>query len=70
MDIIDHADEVMEQMQTARIEAIRTTKARLPSIGRCHYCSSATEENQLFCDADCRDDYEHEQKAKQRNGRT
>ena len=35
----------------------------------CHFCSSELAPGHLFCDAYCRDDYEAEQRAKDRNGR-
>ncbi|MFV0411446.1 MAG: hypothetical protein ACK5LJ_17640 [Paracoccus sp. (in: a-proteobacteria)] len=34
--------------------------------GKCLYCGEAVQE--FFCDPDCRDDYEKEQRIKQQNG--
>ncbi|MPV86885.1 hypothetical protein [Ostreibacterium oceani] len=66
-DIIDKANEAAE-IQLAH--AIETAKARPhPHLikGRCNYCGESVVD--YFCDADCRDDYEREQKIKQLNGR-
>jgi len=68
MDIADYADEHMAQVQAARIAEIRSKTGPKPT-GRCFYCGAPLEPEQLFCDADCRDDYEFEQAAKERKGR-
>lgn len=69
MDIIDHTDEMMEQLTTARIAEIRSVRPGLIATGRCHNCDETLPPAHLFCDADCRDDYEKVQAAKQRKGR-
>jgi hypothetical protein len=37
--------------------------------GRCHFCDEAIVHTLLFCNADCRDDYDKEQVALRRAGR-
>jgi hypothetical protein len=37
--------------------------------GCCHYCDEALAPALLFCNVDCRDDYDKEQAAKARAGR-
>jgi hypothetical protein len=69
MDIIDQADELLEQMQSARIAEIRS-RTGLAATGRCHYCQDAVPDPALYCDADCREDHQHELDAKQRKGRS
>lgn len=47
----------------------KRTPALVP-IGVCYYCQSdAPSTTHLFCGAECRDDYEIEQRALARNGR-
>ncbi|MDN2678480.1 hypothetical protein [Janthinobacterium sp. SUN033] len=41
----------------------------LVAQGCCHYCDEPLAPALLFCDADCRDDYDKEQAAKARAGR-
>lgn len=69
MDIIDNADEMMEQLHSARIAEIRSTRSGLIATGRCYNCEEHVPAGQTFCDADCRDDYEKAHAAKQRKGR-
>ena len=38
--------------------ALAARKPTLPFTGRCHYCAATIGEQQHFCDADCRYDYE------------
>lgn len=69
MDIIDHTDEMMEQLHAAHIAEIRSSRPGLIATGRCYNCDETVPAGQLFCDADCRDDHEKAQAAKQRKGR-
>jgi hypothetical protein len=41
----------------------------LVPMGLCYFCQSETPVTFLFCNAECRDDYEIEQRALARNGR-
>lgn len=52
-----------------RNQALAYRKPVLCPIGRCHYCLESLEDNKLFCDCYCRDGYQIEEAAKERNGR-
>ncbi|AMP04706.1 hypothetical protein [Collimonas pratensis] len=41
----------------------------LESDGRCHFCDEAIANALLFCNVDCRNDYDKEQAALRRTGR-
>lgn len=62
-DEVDRANDQAQQMLDIQL------KRRKPSIaprGTCYTCEDAT--TGLFCCPGCRDDYEREQRAKERNG--
>lgn len=67
MDTLDYVEEQQSFLHQLRIDSARKHK-RLPATGSCYYCREPLDKA-LFCDADCRDDYEKTQKAQQRNGR-
>ena len=60
-DDADLTDEKMEVELKAQINNCRTGVV-LPATGRCHYCKQRVGKGKRFCDADCRDDWEHQQK--------
>ncbi len=64
----DEADIASEQEQCARNEALWRTQqpSRMQSRGRCYNCDSVCAG--LFCDVDCRRDYERERAIRQRQG--
>ena len=64
-DWIDEAAATTELLAKVALENIKHQR-RLLMKGRCHYCDEALHE-QLFCDEDCRDDWQREQDAKARN---
>lgn len=69
-DDIDRAQERDMQYQ-ADMEADRRYRASqggLEYTGCCHYCGDITGGGRRFCDADCRDAYDHEQKLKKMQG--
>lgn len=58
-DIIDKANDRSEEILE---EALQKRKAEGPKItGRCHFCGAPVD-NKRFCDAECRDEWEHELK--------
>lgn len=65
-DIIDRATDAQQKQLDQAISAAKITQSRLPK-GRCNYCGEAV--NDTFCDIDCRNDYEREQRIMQQNGR-
>lgn len=68
----DFADDASAQEEMERELSIafhrKKTHGLLP-IGSCHFCDSVIQPMLLFCDGDCRDDWEREQQARIRNGR-
>lgn len=67
MEVIDKAQE-NEQLFTEL--ALKNAKQQtLTANGRCHYCEETIDEGLRFCDVDCRDDYDREQRIlRRRNG--
>jgi len=68
-DIVDTANdhaELILQMSVAQQQRAK----RLVPTGQCFFCEDPTPDNALFCSSGCRDDWEREQQAKARNGRT
>lgn len=64
MDIFDKASEREQQdrelaLNTQRDRAVRDT---LIPTGRCYFCEGDISAGRLFCDGDCRDDFERERK--------
>lgn len=55
-DILDAAADYQEKMIQAGVAAAVGTGVSLKKTGSCHNCGEHISE--LFCDADCRDDYE------------
>lgn len=54
----------MELILNSQIgRAISDKTSSLPVTGFCHYCDELIREG-VFCDADCREDYEYVQKRK------
>ncbi|TFW71523.1 hypothetical protein C3Y98_05345 [Methylotenera oryzisoli] len=50
--------------ETDRAEALKYRKPTVQPCGKCRNCWEPVGEQVLFCDADCRDDYDKRQKAK------
>ena len=68
-DIYDQATFREEQERERSIAAARRVGKLLEANGACHWCGEALRAGKRFCDADCRDDYERQEKMKARNGR-
>jgi hypothetical protein len=67
-DVADRADwRIAQDIKAAMAHARRTPQ--LEADGRCHYCDEHVAHGALFCNTDCRDDYEKEQEALRRAGR-
>jgi hypothetical protein len=56
---MDAADQAQEQNDLELKLALQNVKREpvLPETGACNYCDALVSKG-LFCDADCRDDYE------------
>lgn len=62
-DEIDLADEVTETMLKAQIARARKQQQHIPATGHCLYCDAPLDDSKRrWCDADCRDDWEQENK--------
>ncbi|MFZ1180892.1 MAG: hypothetical protein WAN92_05130 [Herbaspirillum sp.] len=66
----DHADisDASIEAAVARGIADVRSKASLQATGHCRFCDAEIGNILLFCDADCRDDYDREQAALKRAG--
>jgi hypothetical protein len=62
MDEADRAQEVTEQALKIALGQ-QDRKARMPEKGKCYWCDEAITTG-LFCDEDCRDDFEQHQRFK------
>ena len=60
----DEADKAQELQEQALQIALgkQKSKPKMNATGRCLWCSEPTGERGLFCDSDCRDDYEKSKK--------
>jgi len=65
MDNADRADREDIAREQA-IAAVRRRSKELAPIGFCYYCSEPVPAGSRFCDADCRDEHETEQRLKAR----
>lgn len=66
-DFGDEASVINEAHLAASIAAQKQRAVKLHPKGRCHYCDEKLDpqsKNIIFCDIDCRDDYEHMMKRK------
>ena len=68
-DVFDQASEREERDREAAIAAQRNRTAVLTDIGHCYFCGETHSDGRRFCDADCRDGYERQEKMKARTGR-
>jgi len=66
-DQADDADSRIYRTIAAGLAAVRRAPA-LRADCRCHFCEEEIESVSLFCNSDCRDDYERIKQATRRNG--
>lgn len=64
-DICDQADELIQMSLDNKINEIRSKKPLQPT-GNCLNCGDEVEG--LFCDTDCRDDYQYREERSKANG--
>lgn len=63
MDKVDEAQGLTENVTENRISRIRSRVGKsLLFSGFCYYCYESVHSPHIFCDLDCRDDYEREQR--------
>jgi hypothetical protein len=58
----------MEKEEELRRRLVR--KPELPPCGVCYFCGEDVGSDKKFCNAECAEDFEFEQKMKQRQGRS
>ena len=63
-DIHDRASaaEARDRELALKTQKERAARTALIQIGRCYFCEADVGVGRLFCDCDCRDDFEREQK--------
>jgi hypothetical protein len=66
MDLSDRATAREEEILQDSLSAV-ARRPKMPFTGRCYNCDEVIERGS-FCDADCRDDFEHRQRLKGRHG--
>ncbi len=69
MDIVDDAQQAEALLVRSGIAAARRVRDLLPPIGRCYNCDASLPPGVRFCDADCRDDHQRQQRARTIAGR-
>jgi len=62
----DYGNEAAEIFNQDAIRAAAKQHKPLPMTGFCHNCDEPTAE--LFCDCDCRNDYEHRVTTRKKQG--
>jgi hypothetical protein len=67
-DYADHADNKIFRTIAAGLAAARRVPSLQPDC-RCHFCDEVVSANLLFCNIYCRDDYQREAAARERNGK-
>jgi hypothetical protein len=69
MDDADRAEEKIEQaMDDALAEVRRSQERGVKAVGLCLYCGETLPAPLRFCDAGCRDGYDHEQRIRRMAG--
>lgn len=68
-DDVDKTADRLEVETPYLIQASKKPVGPQPN-GFCNWCNSAVGEGQKFCDSDCRNDYEHDQRRRRINGLT
>ena len=66
--VSDPLDRACQLEEAERASAALHRKPTMLRTGRCYCCGEPVQPQALFCDADCREMYETEQAARQRNG--
>ena len=66
----DEADRSDEKIAAAIEEGIKKVRQQVGLLytGECWFCGEGLEHPKRFCDADCRDDFDAEKRAKLRQG--
>lgn len=69
-DDLDRAQEASDMLTDASIRNIRNNTNRgLKPTGLCYYCESDVNSDKLFCNVECRQDFEQEQRLRKIAGK-
>ena len=70
MDTIDRAQQDIEQLEEARNERLLNSEKskEAEETGYCLFCGEPLPPGRRWCDKDCRDDWEREQKLRRNKG--
>lgn len=68
-DEVDQAFEAEQEFIKHSLKHSKVGGRRLAATGRCHNCEEPLPSPELFCDVDCRDDYDLREKMQGINGR-
>lgn len=66
-DIIDQGNENAELFLQSALSNRRA--ASLAPVGHCYYCDETVQRGVLFCSADCRDDWQREDRLRRISGK-
>ncbi|KAF3999239.1 DUF2116 family Zn-ribbon domain-containing protein [Glaciimonas immobilis] len=66
-DNADRADARIAAAVQSALNKVRDTPS-LCGDGHCHFCEEAVPDARVFCNADCRDDYQKHQAGRRRAG--
>jgi hypothetical protein len=69
MDDADRAKEIEQMTIDLAIAAACSSTSGLSPCGVCYYCDAIVPPGCRFCDADCRDDHERQQRAEKIAGK-
>lgn len=61
-DDADLTDAHLEREMQARLAWLRRPQQALPYSGQCYWCGEKVHAPKRWCDADCRDDWERQQR--------
>lgn len=67
-DYADRSDTRIAQIVEQGLDQVRRA-SRMAATGNCHFCDEEVTPGNLFCDIDCRDDFERENRARRLAGR-
>lgn len=68
MDTIDDANDMQERILSATIQSIRNRARTMLYTGMCYYCTEEVHSPKLYCDKDCEEFWNRDQRLKKITG--
>lgn len=68
LELASHLEQ--QRLDLAIADALAAKPVTLPAVGKCHNCDEDVDAGMRFCDAFCRDDYDHRMQRRKVNGQT